>query len=569
MTPQGCPDPALLRALVEPLALEGLLPEGAAQATRAHALACPRCQKRLALAAKEEQALRALATPVEPDAALLAATLEAVRQTAAGSRDPVPSRRHRSASGAPRRVSWAAAGVALGLGLVAVALLRVRSPETDSPPSEPDAVASPRPSPSAVARSPEPSPAARPSPAPDAIPRPTPGDPDAGSPVAPVPESSPPPGPDAQPSPDAGSLALGPSPAPATPGPTTPGPGDPTTGGRTLARAASLGLSVAGRALALGDALPEGSTVEVQTAGARVESEGAVSLLFAQHTLLSVERQGDGEASFVLASGKALVTTIGASAYSVGTADVSARVEAASPARAIAAGGRAMFVLAAEGPSATFTTLEGSIRVDSRRPAASDVATVVPAGFAVATQKGKRREAAQPVDAARMLEWLPKKQRPTTRPIQRRVVRALDAEADRRLVTDGALSPADATSARPFVAGVVSSDERAMRWSDKSPSLARVDPTTLLEVTIRASRASTLHVMVFDDTANENFEWTTEVPAGKWLTLVAPLSDFANKAKAPRPIQRGDVVHALRLAASPDGAHVELAVQGARFLGEP
>jgi hypothetical protein len=328
-----------------------------------------------------------------------------------------------------------------------------------------------------------------------------------------------------------------------------------------LARAGSAGLAVKGRALAVGEALPEGATVEVRASHAVVERQGSATLVLAARSSLVLERAADGGPTFVLGAGRALVTAAEGGSWAVGTGDL--LCSAAAP------GVRGpAFVIAVDGPSATVTTLDGSVRLESRRPQATDVSAVVAAGFAATANRGKLREPPQPVDAQRALDWVPRARRPASLPPARRVLRVLDAEADRRLVTDGVFKPVDASSARPFILGVASAyDQNVVRFADKSPSLARVSPEMLLEVTVRVSRRSRLSVMLFDDDANENFEWAPEVPADRWIALVSPLSAFANKAKAPRPIRKDDIVHALFVGAGP-AADVELKVQGARFLSE-
>lgn len=591
MTQGACPEPSLLRALAEPEGLEGILPEGAAQALRDHARECPRCRERVALAGREEELLRGLATPVARSPGGLEATLAAVRAASksegaregqdasapgrgAGAR-ALPSRRHRAAPGARSSVPWGALGAAVGMGLVAlwVALARSSS-ENPAPAASPQPVASPAasprvPSPAPVRPSPAASPA-RPAPSP-ARPAPEP------SPDDTTPSPAPTPAPPGE-LPDPGQLARGPRPSPA-PGPIalgpSPGPTSPPreTAARTLARAASAGLAVKGRELAAGEALPEGATIEVRTTGARVEGEGAWSLVLAQRSSLVLERGADGGAAVLLSSGKALAAGPPSSPWSVGSGDflcsVAPSVSAPAGPTLLPSTGSATFVLSVEGASAQVTAVEGAVRVEARKPGPTDVAAVVPAGFGLATTKGKPREAPEPADAARALEWVPKKARPAQLPAPRRVLRTLDAEADAKLVTDGTLHAADAASARAWVAGTSSSyDQKVVRWSDKSPSLAKVDPSMLLEVTVRVSRRAKVSLMLFDDTANENFEWTAEVPAGRWVSLVAPLAAFANKAKAPRPIEKGDVVHALFVGAGPDQGTVDLAVQGARFLAD-
>ncbi len=556
----ACPDARLLRGLAEREGLAGIIEPGTAAAIEAHVAACARCQRQVRLLAREDRALQSLGEPLAPDERALEATLAAVRRAASGGgRGAAPGR---PAAARPARSSapWVALGLAAALALGAFAVLRTGERPAEAPSEGGGARSGPEEPGRAPVAPPEPG-----------SPRPTPAPPSQPAPIAPVPPAPDHPvSEDATPSePDVVAKAP-PSPAPPvapeTPGAPPPSPATPTPGvgperaseTRTIARAVFGTLMVQGRPAAEGAALALGMTVEAGAQPAGLECEGAASFVVAPRTKLLLASSETGAPRLVLSQGKALATTTGALAYEVATADV-----LLAP---VASEGSASFALAVEGVRASVTALDGAVRVEARKPRAEDASLVVRAGFAVSVASGRAGEPS-PADAAKATEWLPRKHRPRL-PAAQAALRKVDA-GDGRLVTAGKVHAPDPSAPSGFVAAVAQGSGVRIAIIDKSPCLVRAGDGMSLELVLRADRAAGVEVMLWDAAASENYAVTVTLEAGRWRTVSLPLRDFKNKAKSPRPIEKGDPLDHLYVnAEAGSGAALELDLRSARFLGD-
>lgn len=550
-----CPPLDQVRAFAEALSGEPALAR--------HVASCPRCQRLVDLARREEAALRQ-ALPADVPKDLLARTLAAVHaERGPSGRAPAstPSRRRPAARGREGSRPGALAAIAvLALAVVVLALV-LGSRHEPAPGDSPSPEASPAPSaaPSAGPTTPRPGPPA-PSPASTPSPTPSPDSPEASpepTPEASLPAPSPLPGatPGASPGPEAPPLAASPAPG-ASPADVV------ASRGRTLARVRSGKVAVKGRTLAPGDALPENEPVEAQGSVAEVEGEGAVALALAPKTKLTVRAGSSGETVFGLApGGRLLARTTGTAHWTVETPD--ARVTPLGT----------ELVVAVESKLTRVSLLEGRARVEVEKAAAVEVR----AGFEAEVARGRPPEAPRPFAAPRAVGFLPDSLRPKKLPPAQRLVRAHAFEDGLEGATKGELVTAGgARGSRGCVKAAPLGQDYAVVFemdSSKGGSApVSLDPGLWVEATVKVSRRTRVVLQVWDTDAKENLAFFATVEPGAWTTVAAPLRSFgdANGGARARPVKSGDRGTCFSVFAGEPADSLELLVDDVRFcLEEP
>ncbi|HZV00191.1 MAG TPA: FecR domain-containing protein [Planctomycetota bacterium] len=328
-------------------------------------------------------------------------------------------------------------------------------------------------------------------------------------------------------------VAQVPTPAPETPreAPVTVPPTEaPKTDAKVLAVVRSGKLSAGGKALALGDALPEGEVVE---AGAytEVESADTARLLVAAGSKLSVAKGEGGRPVFFVASGKLLASSLGTGRYSVASAD----------ARTTPMG--TQFLVAVESGKTRVSTLEGHVRVDVERVAAEQATVDVRAGFEADVAKGKTAEAPKPFVASRAVAWLPEASRPKSLPAQPRVVATFGFE-DGQAFTQGTIVAGGAHGSKHALRGVALDEGTLVELSDERAQAIELDKDLWVELTCKVNKATTVAIEIGpghhrrpDHTGGPGpgqswprrepgLEFKTRVEAGRWTTIAAPIGEF-------------------------------------------
>lgn len=551
----SCGDPLHLRALAEE---EGDLEDGSLRALAEHVRACDACRARVEEYRAEERALRdALVLPAP--ATLRRSTLRAFDAETAARR--------------PGRPPWVALVAAVALGALAVgalALIPTRrengAGDAGSPPQP--AVTGPPPS-SPPPSSPSPSMPSTPTPSTPTPPTPVPPP----APVAPLPPAPPPQAPVAPPEPPPPVVAP-PAPLPAPPGPErappppppeelthAPPPTPPVATQATVLASLKKGkLQVKGRALAEGEALPEREPLVAATL-VEVESAGAVALVLAPGTRVSLQASAKGEPDFTLASGKLLARTLAdhTRRYSVATADALLTPLGTS------------FVVALESGKTRVSTFDGAVRAEVER-APGDASLDVRAGFEAELTKGKTPEPSHPFAASKVASWLPEGLRPALPPAPR-IVRTFSFEKDTDGFTKGELLPA-ARGVRRALRGVAASRDYATRveLEDVRAGIAVLEPDLHFEARVKLSRRANVDFQIKDQDRNANLKLGFEgVEPGRWVTLSVAVRDLraADGSALATPVKAGEKAIRLDLLAGAQGDVLELQVTDVRFYVAP
>jgi ferric-dicitrate binding protein FerR (iron transport regulator) len=521
-----CPDVTRLRSLAESPAGD---PAGDPDLAR-HVAGCERCRKLVDLARREEVALRG-AIPAEPPRDLLERVLSAVDKEAS----PAPRRPR------PRRKGGSGPWIAGGALLAALALvlaLREGPRETPPPPPEepPPAQPVPRPRPAEVA--PEPSVvAALPAipPTPPADPEPPP--PEAGKEGAPgthPPENPPPPAP------------------PELPGkaPTPP----PATSAVALAHARSGKLTVSGRTLAAGEAIPESAAVQASST-AEVEGVGTAKLVLASGSRFNVRQGEHGETLFTLERGQVFARSQGEKPYAVATAD----------GRATPLG--TAFLVQVEPGKTHVVTLDGTVTLAVERSSA----TIVRAGFEADAVRGKPAALARPSALAKSaLAWIPESSRPKKLPVIELVRSFSFADGLDGFGRGELAAQPGAHGSRSVLRGVASPEgtyAMNVQIEDARTKVLTIDPDLWIEAAVRVDRRTTVVLQVWDGDRKENLSRIVTVEPGAWTTIAAPLRDFTDSSGKPRatPVGKGDRGTCFSVFAGEANEKVELLVDDVRF----
>jgi hypothetical protein len=350
------------------------------------------------------------------------------------------------------------------------------------------------------------------------------------------------------------------SPAPAvpeaTPAPAV-SPGEVVASrGRTLARVRSGKLAAKGRALAANDALPENEAVEVQSA-AEVESEGAVALVLAPRSKVTLRAGSAGEVVFALAAGsKALARTAGEKAYALETPD--ARVTPLGT----------ELLLAVESNRTRVSLLEGRARVAVER---SDFAVDVRAGFEAEVARSKQPEAPRAFSAPRAASWVPEALRPKKSTPQVRVLKAWTFDEGLEGATKGEAVAGGARGSRGCVRAAKHDADYARVFEiDNLGGALPLDGDTWLEATVRVDVRTRVVLQVWDADRKENLAFFSTVEPGRWTTIAAPLRDFGDSSGKPlaTPLRAGDHGMCFSVFAGELGQAVELLVDDVRFTQE-
>ncbi|HZV00303.1 MAG TPA: FecR domain-containing protein, partial [Planctomycetota bacterium] len=479
-----CPEVHLLRAFAEPEGVSGLVDD--VDEFRRHVESCARCKKVVEDARDEERTLRTL-RPEKP-----VGSGRALEKTLA--------RLDRGGAGSRRRLPSGVLPIIASLATVGFLLVLVRTPDT-KPQAEPPPPEAPRIEP--------------PTTTPPAPPREAPKEPDR-KPADETPEIAPVPSEERAPEPPPPDVPERPEePAP----PITHRPEQPESQARALAFARSGKLTASGRALALGEALPESVTITAGSVPSEIELVGSSSIVLAPRATFRISASSDLPEVF-LATGKLLATSHGGH-YSVVTRD----------GRATPCG--TSFVVAVEANATRVATLEGEVEL---APATGPIERVarVRAGFEARAAKGKTD---LPRPAQEKLDWIPRDKRPRPPKTPTLVLElAFDPQTGKfPHLTQGTLEGAIArATTRPGGASLVQLT---------GPRLVELSPDLWFEVTLRTDRAKSVELMIWDDDIKENFAKDQAVEPGRWVTVAAPLADFFDKAKLSRKIASGHTTH--------------------------
>jgi hypothetical protein len=592
-----CPDTLIIRIFAE-----GELVDPSGRIAQ-HIAACAACQGLVELARREETILRTqlrLDTPAELHDAILQGTLRALDATP-DSRRQASSRRMRvagratragsSSSGSrasgSRSITGPAVALLVSVGLLGATVLVYRNAQTQEPsapaptpaadlPAKPVAQEPARAQESPITSAGKSANDSAPSVAPEISPPrsdtapardPEPDDPGSIAKTLPAdPRAEDPKAPDSEPRHD--------------PAPTRPANGDAERSGGELALAVvrSGKLTVSGKALALGDAFPEGETVEVGSFAAEVESADSAKLVVASGSKLSVKKGEAGEPVFFLTSGKLLARSSGAKPYAVASAD----------ARTIPTG--AVFLVAVEPGRTRVSLLEGRARVD-----AGGAWLDMRAGFEADLMKGKNPEMAHPFAAAHAVAWLPESARPKALPALPRIIRVFGFE-DGEGFTRGDIVLGGAHGSKHALKGVSSEEGTLVELTDDRIATLALDPGLWVELVCKLDKPGFVTVELggghrkpergpprFNPGDRDAVELRTRVEAGRWTTIAAPLRDFVDMpdmkrfpGQGPGPGWRRpakdaklpDHVARFAVVAQGKGEPVELLVDDLRFYRE-
>ena len=295
---------------------------------------------------------------------------------------------------------------------------------------------------------------------------------------------------------------------------------------RVLAVLRSGKLAALGKTLTVGEALPEGETVEATSSVIELESADSAKILVASGTKLSVAKGEGGVAVFFVASGKLLATTAGTKPYAIASADGRATPHGTS------------FLVAVEAGKTRVSTLEGRVQVDVERM--DGVSVDVHAGFEADVAKGKAPEAPRPFVAARAVTWLPESARPKPGPAPR-IIRAFGFE-DGEGFNQGTIVPGGAHGSKHALKGATADQGAIVELNDERAAGIELDPNLWVEVQVKVSRATSVlvelgakHRLDQSDREEPAFALKVRLEANRWTTIAAPVKDFLAFGMPPGP----------------------------------